>query len=49
MTDHEAWQVSGDAAEVYERCFVPALFGQWAKQLVDAAQVTAGDRVLTVR
>ena len=48
MTDHEAWQVSGDAAEVYERCFVPALFGQWASQLVDAAQVTAGDRVLDV-
>jgi len=48
MSDQEAWQVSGDAAEVYERCFVPALFGQWAPQLVDAAQVAAGDRVLDV-
>ena len=48
MTDHEAWQVSDDAAEVYERCFVPALFGQWASHLVDAAQVAAGDRVLDV-
>jgi SAM-dependent methyltransferase len=48
MTDHEGWQVSSDAAEVYERCFVPALFGQWASHLVDAAQLTAGDRVLDV-
>lgn len=48
MTDHESWQVSGDAAEVYEQCFVPAIFGQWAPQLVDAAKVAAGDRVLDV-
>ena len=48
MTDHESWQVSGDAAEVYEQCFVPAIFGQWAPQLVDAAKVAARDRVLDV-
>jgi ubiquinone/menaquinone biosynthesis C-methylase UbiE len=48
MTEHEGWQVSGDAAEVYEKCFVPAIFGQWAAQLVDAARVASGDRVLDV-
>jgi ubiquinone/menaquinone biosynthesis C-methylase UbiE len=48
MTEHEGWQVSGDAAEVYEKCFVPAIFGQWAPQLVDAARVASGDRVLDV-
>jgi len=48
MTGEESWQVSGSAAEVYERCFVPAIFGQWAPRLVDAARVSAGDRVLDV-
>lgn len=48
MNDHEGWQVSGDAADVYERCFVPAIFGQWASRLVDVAMVAAGDRVLDV-
>jgi SAM-dependent methyltransferase len=48
MTEPEGWQVSGDAAEVYEQCFVPAIFGRWAPHLVDAAQVASGDRVLDV-
>ncbi len=48
MTEHEGWQVSGDAAEVYEKCFVPAIFGQWAPQMADAAKVASGDRVLDV-
>jgi SAM-dependent methyltransferase len=48
MTERESWQVSGAAAEVYERCFVPAIFGQWAPELVDAARVASADRVLDV-
>jgi SAM-dependent methyltransferase len=48
MTEHESWQVSGDAAEVYERCFVPAIFGRWAPQVAAAARIAAGDRVLDV-
>jgi ubiquinone/menaquinone biosynthesis C-methylase UbiE len=48
MTEHESWQVSGDAAEVYERCFVPAIFGRWAPQIADAAVVASEDRVLDV-
>jgi SAM-dependent methyltransferase len=48
MTEQESWQVSGAAAEVYERCFVPAIFGQWAPQLVDAAGVSPTDLVLDV-
>jgi SAM-dependent methyltransferase len=48
MTEPEGWQVSGDAAEVYEKCFVPAIFGQWAPRLADAARVASGDRVLDV-
>ncbi len=48
MTEQESWQVSGAAAEVYEKCFVPAIFGQWAPQLVDATGVSSADRVLDV-
>ncbi|WP_369258388.1 class I SAM-dependent methyltransferase [Geodermatophilus amargosae] len=48
MTERESWQVSGTAAEVYERCFVPAIFGRWAPQLVAAARVSSADRVLDV-
>ncbi|MGD9903756.1 MAG: methyltransferase domain-containing protein [Vicinamibacterales bacterium] len=36
------------AAKAYEALFVPALFGQWAAPLVDAAHVGAGHRVLDV-
>jgi SAM-dependent methyltransferase len=48
MTEHESWQVSGGAAEVYEKCFVPAIFGRWAPRVVDAARVSSEDRVLDV-
>lgn len=41
-------QVAAPAAEVYERFFVPALFGQHAAPLVAAAGVRAGQRVLDV-
>jgi len=44
----EEWQVSGDAAEVYERLFVPAIFGRWASQVVAAARIGPADRVLDV-
>lgn len=37
-----------DAARAYESLFVPALFGQWAAGVADAAQVRAGQRVLDV-
>jgi SAM-dependent methyltransferase len=48
MAEHEDWQVSRDAAEVYEKCFVPAIFGQWAPRMADVAKVASGDRVLDV-
>lgn len=37
-----------DAARAYEALFVPALFGQWATTVADAAQIRAGDRALDV-
>jgi SAM-dependent methyltransferase len=48
MTELERWQVSTDAAEVYESCFVPAIFGGWASPVADAAGIRTGDRVLDV-
>jgi SAM-dependent methyltransferase len=48
MAEPERWQVSTNAAEVYESCFVPAIFGAWAGPVADAAAIGAGDRVLDV-
>lgn len=43
-----ALQAQIDAARAYEALFVPALFGQWAPKVADAAQVRPGQRVLDV-
>ncbi|MCZ6556290.1 MAG: methyltransferase domain-containing protein [SAR324 cluster bacterium] len=48
MAKPESWQVSTEAAEVYESCFVPAIFGAWAGPVADAAGIEAGNRVLDV-
>ena len=48
MAEPERWQVSTDAAEVYESCFVPAIFGAWASPVADAAEIRTGDKVLDV-
>lgn len=40
--------LSADAALVYERDFVPALFAQWPPLLAEAAGIGPGDRVLDV-
>lgn len=37
-----------DAAGAYEALFVPALFGQWAPKVAEAARVQPGQRVLDV-
>ncbi len=41
-------QVSRSAAEIYDTVFVPALFGQFAPWLADAARIAPGERVLDV-
>ena len=48
MSEREAWQVTDDAAVLYERSFVPALFGRFALVLADAAEIGPGQRVLDV-
>jgi SAM-dependent methyltransferase len=44
----ETFQISVEAAEVYEASFVPALFAEWAAQLVEAAGIAPGQAVLDV-
>ena len=48
MTDAAAGQVSMTAAEIYERDFVPALFGQFAPMLARAAGIAPDENVLDV-
>lgn len=44
----QSYALTADAAEFYESVFVPALFAEWAEQLVAAAGVSAGASVLDV-
>lgn len=44
----ETFQISTEAAEVYEQKFVPALFGEWAEHVVEAAGIVPGQSILDV-
>jgi SAM-dependent methyltransferase len=48
MSKPEAWQLTGDAAERYERYVARYILGPWASPLVDAARLTPGERALDV-
>ncbi len=44
----ETFHLTVEQAEAYDELFVPALFAQWAPQLLDTANVSPGQRVLDV-
>lgn len=46
MGQRPGWQLDVDGARNYERFLVPALLDRWAGDLVDAAGVRSGQRVL---
>ena len=48
MPPPEQWQLSGNAAELYERYVVPYILGPWAPGLVALAALQPGERVLDV-
>ncbi len=48
MESIESWQVEGNAAEVYERRLVPAIFIPWATVLIEKATLLRGESVLDV-
>jgi SAM-dependent methyltransferase len=47
-TTAETGQLTESAADIYEKFFVPALFGEWAPRLCDAAGITPGCTLLDV-
>jgi ubiquinone/menaquinone biosynthesis C-methylase UbiE len=46
MTRDEQWQLTGDAAELYERYAARHILGPWVPGLMDVAGVQTGERVL---
>ncbi|MCF8469055.1 MAG: class I SAM-dependent methyltransferase [Sneathiella sp.] len=44
----ETGQLTDSAAEIYEKFFVPALFGEWAPRLCDATGISTGGSLLDV-
>ena len=48
MTAHAQWQLTAPAAEFYEHIVARYILGPWAPVLVDAAHLSAGERVLDV-
>jgi ubiquinone/menaquinone biosynthesis C-methylase UbiE len=48
MSQQGQWQVAGNAADVYERELVPAVFASWAPFVVALAAPQSGERVLDV-
>jgi ubiquinone/menaquinone biosynthesis C-methylase UbiE len=48
MNKHEPWQLTAEAAELYERYVARYILGPWALLLVDAARLAGGERVLDV-
>jgi len=48
MNKHEQWQLTAEAAELYERFVARYILGPWAPLLVDAARLAAGEHVLDV-
>jgi len=48
MSPAEQWQLTGSAAELYERYPAPYLLGPWAPGLVALARLQPGERVLDV-
>ncbi len=48
MHGQEQWQLDGSAPELYERYLVPAVTAVWATDLIERAELNAGERVLDV-
>lgn len=48
MQAQDQGQVTASAADIYETFFVPALFGEWAPRIADAARLSPSDDVLDI-
>ena len=48
MREMERFQITGSAAERYERHLVPTLFEPWAKNIIGCARLQPGERTLDI-
>jgi ubiquinone/menaquinone biosynthesis C-methylase UbiE len=48
METNTGWQITGNAAQLYEKRNVPTIFTAWANHLLERAQLEEGDHVLDV-
>lgn len=48
MSRPDPWQLTGDAADLYERYVARYILGPWVPLLVDAARLASGERVLDI-
>ena len=48
MSTSPQWQFVGNVPENYERHLVPSIFAPWARDLVEAAALRPGERVLDI-
>src|SRR5262245_11922824 len=48
MSADGEWQLAGNAADRYEEILVPTVFGPWATDLLELADLQPGERVLDV-
>jgi ubiquinone/menaquinone biosynthesis C-methylase UbiE len=48
MREMERFQITGNAADRYERHLVPTLFEPWAKDITGRARLQPGDQVLDI-
>jgi ubiquinone/menaquinone biosynthesis C-methylase UbiE len=48
MTKKSGWQLSGDGPDAYEKYIVPAYTGAWAKEIVNRACLSEGEKILDV-
>lgn len=48
MTTDPQWQFVGNVPENYERHLVPSIFAPWAQDLIEAAALRPGERVLDI-
>ncbi|MDA0701813.1 MAG: methyltransferase domain-containing protein [Proteobacteria bacterium] len=48
MTSNTEWQLSGNAAELYEAYLVPTIFVPWAQRILSENVPQSGDNILDV-
>jgi SAM-dependent methyltransferase len=48
VSTHPQWHFVGNVPENYERYLVPSIFAPWAQDLIEAAALRPGERVLDI-